>query len=311
MDSSFAYFVMRRLAWGVVVVFAVMCVVFVLGHAIGDPTNLMLPPQAPHSAYVLLRHRLGLDRPLIDQFVTTMGGWLHGNFGKSVWLNVPALPLALQRFPRTLFLSAGAMAIAVPTSVVIGGLAGVYPGSIVDKFLSSIAALGISIAQFWLALLLVLLFAVRLRALPPSGFQGYGGLKFLILPALALSFTSMGRLAQVTRSAVLAERERPYVDAARARGVSEVSIFVKDILRNASIPVLTIMGTELVSMVDGAVVIATVFSWPGIGLLMINGINQHDLPVVEASVFLVACLIVVINIVVDLGYALLDPRVRG
>jgi peptide/nickel transport system permease protein len=307
MDSSLAAFVVRRLLWGVVVVLVVMCLVFVLGHAVGDPTTLMLAPSAPHSEYVLLRHHLGLDRPLSVQFVSTMGMWLHGNFGQSLWMDVPALPLVLERLPRTLYLAAAAMLIAVPLAVVLGGLAGIRPGSIIDKFLSAVAALTISIAQFWLGLLLILVFAVRLRMLPPAG---YGGLRYVILPAIALSLTSVGRLAQVTRSAVLAEREKLYVDAARARGASELSIFVKDILRNASIPVLTLAGTELASMVNGAVVIETVFSWPGIGLLLINAIEHRDLPVVEACVFIVAGLIVCLNIVVDVGYALLDPRVR-
>lgn len=282
-------------------------IVFLIGHLIGDPASLILPPEASREQVLALRKSMGLDDPLYVQFARFAGNLAVGDFGESLWQRVPALPLVLQRLPATLYLSFVTMLIAVPLAVVLGTISAMKPRSIADRVVTIFSLGGVSIASFWLGLMLILVFAVELRWFRTSGF---GGFEYVILPALTLAFSPIGRISQVTRSSMLDECSKPYVTTARSKGLSErVCIFYHS-LKNAAIPVITICGDQWAGLLNGAVVVETVFGWPGMGFLLIQAIERRDLPLVEAAVFVIAVTIILLNLLVDLAYAYLDPRVR-
>ncbi len=285
----------------------VLIIVFLVGHGIGDPARLMLPPEAPHEQYLALRRQLGLDDPLHEQFLRAAAQWIKGDFGDSLWQRVPALPLAVDRVPATLYLSAVAMLLAIPLAVLLGTVSAVRPRSLADRALTVFSLGGVSTADFWLGLMLILLFAVQLGWFRTSG---YGGLEFVVLPAVTLAFRPVGRIAQVTRSSLLDEMSKQYVNAARGKGLPERTVILYHALKNAAIPIITLCGDETAALLNGAVVIETVFAWPGIGILLIQSIGRRDLPLIEATVFIIAIMIIVLNLLVDLLYAALDPRVR-
>jgi peptide/nickel transport system permease protein len=267
----------------------------------------MLRPEATEEQRQSLRERLGLDDPILVQFGRFLGGVVRGDFGESIWQRVPALPIVLDRLPATLYLTSATLLLAVPLSILLGIISAIRPGSIVDQVVTVISLGGVSTADFWLGLMLILLFAVRLGWLPTSGF---GGFQFVLLPAVALAFRPLGRISQVVRSAMLDQFSQPYVTTARAKGLTERVVVYLHTLKNAAIPVATLVGDEAASLLNGAVVIETVFGWPGVGILLIQAIERRDLPLIEASVIVIAVMIVTVNLVVDLTYSFLDPRVR-
>ncbi len=282
-------------------------VVFLVTHLLGDPARLMLRPEATYEQHQALRERLGLNDPLLTQFGRYVGNLLRGDFGDSIWQRVPALPAALDRLPATLYLAAVTIAIAVPIAVTLGVISALNPGSVADRLLSMVSLSGVSIADFWLGFLFILLFAVKLGWVPTSG---YGGIQYVVLPAMTLAVQPMGRISQVVRSAMLNELDKTYVVTARAKGLGEREVVFSHALRNATIPALTLAGTEIAALLNGAVVIETVFGWPGVGILLIQAIERRDLPLIEATVFVIAVLVLVVNLVVDLAYSFVDPRVR-
>jgi peptide/nickel transport system permease protein len=291
----------------VVVLLGLIVVVFFMTHLVGDPVDLMLRPEATEEQRQALRERLGLNDPLLVQFGRFVGGAVRGDFGESIWQRVPALPIVLDRLPATLYLASATLLLAVPLSILLGIISAIRPGSAVDRIVTVVSLGGVSTADFWLGLMLILLFAVRLGWLPTSG---YGGLQFVILPALALAFRPLGRISQVVRSAMLDQFSQPYVITARAKGLTERVVVYLHTLKNAAIPVATLVGDEAASLLNGAVVIETVFGWPGVGILLIQAIERRDLPLIEASVIVIAAMIVTVNLVIDLTYSFLDPRVR-
>jgi peptide/nickel transport system permease protein len=305
-DAITAYLI-RRLFHSCAVILAVLILVFLLGHGIGDPAKIMLPPEAPQAQYLELRAKLGLDDPLPVQFVRTASHWIRGDFGISMWQQVPSLPVALQRLPATFYLALITMSVALPLAVLIGTISAIKPRSVLDRVLTVFSLAGVSVAEFWLGLMLILIVAVQFGLLPTSG---YGGLQFAILPALTLAFRPIGRVAQVSRSTMLDEVNKPYVTTARAKGLRERVAIFGHALRNAAIPIITFCGDETSSLLNGAVVIETVFGWPGIGSLLIQSILRRDLPLVEATVFVISLMIISMNLLVDLAYTKLDPRVR-
>ena len=305
-DAITAYLI-RRLFHSCAVILAVLILVFLLGHGIGDPAKIMLPPESARQQYLDLRAKLGLDDPLPVQFVRTASHWIRGDFGISMWQQVPSLPVALQRLPATFYLALITMAVALPLAILIGTISAIKPRSVLDRVLTVFSLAGVSVAEFWLGLMLILIVAVQFGLLPTSG---YGGLQFVILPALTLAFRPIGRVAQVSRSTMLDEVNKPYVTTARAKGLRERVAIFGHALRNAAIPIITFCGDETSSLLNGAVVIETVFGWPGIGSLLIQSILRRDLPLVEATVFVISLLIISMNLLVDLAYTELDPRVR-
>jgi peptide/nickel transport system permease protein len=285
----------------------VLCFVFVLGHGIGDPAKMMLAPDASQEQYLATRAQYGFDQPLYVQFFRSASGWIRGDFGNSLWQRVPTLPVALSRVPATLQLALTTALIAIPTAIIVGTISAIKPRSWIDRVLTVISLGGVSTAEFWLGLMLILFFAVQLGWLPTSG---YGGLDHTILPALTLAFRPIGRIAQVARGAMLDEMSKPYVVTARSKGLAERVCTFGHAFRNAAIPIITLAGDETASLLNGAVVVETVFGWAGIGSLLIQSIGQRDLPLVEATVFVISIMIISLNLLVDVVYTRVDPRIR-
>ncbi|MCY3904209.1 MAG: ABC transporter permease [Caldilineaceae bacterium] len=302
-----ARYVARRLVQSLFVLVVVLTLVFFAGRVIGNPAVLILGPEARADDVKTLEKRFGYDQPPLVQFGRYARGVLSGDFGNSWWQLRPALPMALERLPATLKLAGVTMLFALPLAMLLGSLAAWRPGSPVDKAVNVISLTGASAVDFWIGLMLILLFAVQLRLLPTSG---SGSLKFIILPALTLSLRPLGRVAQVTRSAMLDQLSRPYIKTARAKGFKERRIVLGQALKNAFIPIITLSGDEAISTLNGAVVVETVFAWPGLGLLIVSAVTNRDLPLIEALVFVVAVMIIVTNLLVDLTYSYLDPKVR-
>ena len=302
-----ARYVARRLVQSLFVLVVVLTLVFFAGRVIGNPAVLILGPEARADDVKTLEKRFGYDQPPLVQFGRYARGVLSGDFGNSWWQLRPALPMALERLPATLKLAGVTMLFALPLAMLLGSLAAWRPGSPVDKAVNVISLTGASAVDFWIGLMLILLFAVQLRLLPTSG---SGSLKFIILPALTLSLRPLGRVAQVTRSAMLEQLSKPYIKTARAKGFRERNIVLGQALKNAFIPIITLSGDEAISTLNGAVVVETVFAWPGLGLLIVSAVTNRDLPLIEALVFVVAIMIIVTNLLVDLTYSYLDPKVR-
>jgi peptide/nickel transport system permease protein len=300
-------YLLRRLIHSIVVLLGLIVVVFFMTHLVGDPASLMLRPEATQEQREAVRERLGLIDPLPVQFGRFLSGAVRGDFGDSLWQRVPAMPVVLSRLPATLYLASVTLLLAVPLAILLGIVSAIRPRSLVDRVVTVVALGGVSTADFWLGLMLILLFAVRLGWLPTSG---YGGLQFVLLPAIALAFRPLGRISQVVRSAMIDQFGQAYVTTARAKGLSERVVVYLHTLKNAAIPIVTLVGDEAASLLNGAVVIETVFGWPGVGILLIQAIERRDLPLIEAAVIVIAVMIVTVNLLVDLAYMLLDPRVR-
>ncbi|MDP9473190.1 MAG: ABC transporter permease [Chloroflexota bacterium] len=281
--------------------------VFFVTHLLGDPVDLMLRPEATEEQRQALRESLGLNDPILVQFGRYMADLARADFGNSIWQRVPAMQIVLDRLPATLYLAGATLIVAIPLAVLLGTISAINPRSIADRVVTVASLAGVSTADFWLGLMLILLFAVRFGWLPTSG---YGGLTFVVLPAATLSVRPIGRISQVVRSAMLDQMRAGYVTTARAKGLTEKVVILSHTLKNAAIPILTLMGDEAASLLNGAVVIETLFGWPGVGILLIQAIENRDLPLIEASVIVIAIMIVGVNLLVDLAYTLIDPWVR-
>ena len=300
-------YLIRRLIHSVFVLIGVSLLVFFVGRMIGDPARLMLPLEASEAQVEALRARLGFDQPLYIQLMRFLFDLARGDFGMSIWQGVPAMALVVSRFPATVYLTLTVVAFSLIVALPMGIVAGTWPRSAIDRLTTVISITGISMPTFWLALMLIITFAVNLGWFKTSG---YGGPEFIILPVLALSVVHIGRIAQVVRSCMLDELSRPYITTARSKGLREVDTIVRHALRNAAIPVITLTADEVAGLINGAVVIEVIFAWPGIGLLALDAIERRDFPVIQADVMLVAAVVVVLNLLVDLTYAYVDPRIR-
>ena len=282
-------------------------VVFFVTHLLGDPARLMLRPEATEAQVQQLRDSMGLNDPMHVQLWRFVKDLSRGDLGDSLWQRIPAMDIVLDRLPATLYLAAATLGFAIPVAILLGIISAIRPRSIADRFVTVFSLAGVSTADFWLGLMLILLFAVQLGWLPTSG---YGGIDYVILPAAALALRPIGRISQVVRSAMLDEMNKGYITTARAKGLSDRVVIMGHTLKNAAIPILTMMGDEAASLLNGAVVIETLFGWPGIGILLIQAIEKRDLPLIEASVIVIAIMIIGINLLVDLTYSIIDPRVR-
>ena len=314
-------YLLRRFLHSVILLLVTVSFVFVAGRSIGDPALNILGVNATEQALETLRANIGLNDPLLIQYFRFMGDVMQGDFGVSYrfgfsvmpaealrdGLGRPVLPLVLDRLPATFFLAGVAMAIALCLAIAMGTAAAVWPRSTIDRLVTVLSLAGVSVVQFWLGLMLIVLFGVNLGWLPTSG---YGGFAFVILPALTLAARPMGRIAQVVRSAMLDELARPYVTAARAKGASETRIVFVHSLKNAAIPVVTITGDELSALLTGAILVETVFAWPGIGLLLIDSLHRGDLPIAQDGIFVDAVLVITVSFLVDVAYTLLDPKIH-
>ena len=305
--AAIARYLIRRVVHSALILLGLVVAVFFVTHLLGDPARLMLRPEATDEQVEQLRESMGLNDPLLVQFGRFMGDLARGDVGDSLWQRVPAMEIVIDRVPATLYLAGVTLGFAIPLAVLLGTVSAIRPRSLADRGVTLFALAGVSTADFWLGLMLILLFAVELGWLPTSG---YGGLDFVVLPALALAVRPIGRISQVVRSAMLDEMNKPYITTARAKGLGERIVILTHTLKNAAIPILTMMGDEAAALLNGAVVIETLFGWPGIGILLIQAIEKRDLPLIEATVIVIATMIVLVNLLVDLTYSLIDPRVR-
>jgi peptide/nickel transport system permease protein len=300
-------YLIRRLGRTIFALWGISTIVFVVLRLSGDPAVLLLPQEASVEDVMRLRHDLGLDDPLLLQYLRFLGNSALGNFGESLRHREPAMALVRSHLWATLELSFAAFFVAAAVAVPIGVLAAVKPNSLYDHAVMTLALIGQSAPTFWLGIMLILAFGLGLRWFPIGG---RGTISHLVMPALTLGAFAMASIARLTRSAMLEVIRLDYINTARAKGLSDGRVIWKHALKNAAIPVVTIMGLQFGALLSGAVVTETVFSWPGIGRLAIQGIYNRDYPVVQASVFLAAVFFVAINFAIDLVYMLLDPRIR-
>jgi peptide/nickel transport system permease protein/oligopeptide transport system permease protein len=298
----------RRLLLSVPTLAGVLVVVFLLLYvAPGDPVQAMVGERADAATMARLRAELKLDAPLPVQFANYAGNILRGDLGRSYITNRPIVTDIAERFPRTLLLAGAAMLLATITGVTLGVLAAVRPNGWFDRLALASTYVGISFPVYWIGLLLILLFAVTLRWLPASG---YGRIEFLVLPALALGSRSIAYLARVTRSSMLDVLGADFVRTARAKGLTEHAVILRHALRNALIPVVTVIGLDFGAYLTGSILTETIFSWPGIGRYVVMAISRRDLPAVQGSVLFLSLVFVLVNLLTDIAYRKVDPRVR-
>ena len=300
-------FILRRLLLAIPTLFGVLVVAFLLLYvAPGDPVQAMIGERADTATITRLRSQLHLDDPLPLRFGHYVGSVVRGDLGRSYVTNRPITQDIRERFPKTLQLAGAAMLLATVLGITLGVLSARNPGGFADRFALGLAYLGISFPVYWVGLLLILLFAVTLRWLPPSG---YGSLRFLVLPALTLGMRSIAFLARMTRSAMLEALSADFIRTARAKGLSERAVTARHALRNALIPVITVLGLDFGAYLTGSILTETIFSWPGIGRYVVNAISRRDLPAIQGSVLFLSTVFVVVNLITDLAYAKADPRV--
>ncbi len=304
-------FVARRFLYLLPVLWGVVTVTFIVMYVIpGDPVLAIAGERYDKETIESLRRELGLDRPVVVQYFDYLWSVVRFDLGRSFVTRRPVLDSIKERFPRTLLLAFTAMLIAVVFGIAIGVIASSPRFPWLGQGLMTFSLIGVSIPVFWLGLLLMYLFAIKLSLLPPSGYGG-GSLRNLVLPAVTLSFASMATVARVTRASFLDTVSEDFVRTARSKGLSDVVIYGKHVLRNALIPVITIVGTDFGSYLSGSVLTESIFGWPGLGRLVVQAILKRDFPVIGGAVLFMAFLFVLVNLIVDIGYGLIDPRMRN
>lgn len=289
-------------------VLSVVVVVFVLTRLVGDPVRVMLPLEATPEQRAAFEAELGLDRPIAVQFVDYATDVATLDFGESLWQRRPVLDIILERAPATLALTFAAIGLAVAVAVPLGALAALRPEGALDRIVVVGSLVGLSLPQFWLGLLLIVLFALQLGWLPTSG---AGGWRHAVLPTVTLAIPAMTRILMVARSAMIDQLNAQYVRVLRAKGMTPWRVVAVHALRNAAVPILTLAGWELIRALSGyTVVVETVFAWPGLGLTAIQAIERQDLVLLQAIVFVTAIVVVVLNLILDVVYKAIDPRIE-
>lgn len=320
-------FIVRRLLQSVIVILGVTLISFISLQMGGDPTYLFVSERASEEEIQMIRQALGFDKPLHIQYLTYLGNVAQGEFGNSLSYRQPAMQIVLGALPATIELTIFSMLLAISLAIPFGVFAAIYRGTPLDGSIMTLAMFGQSIPSFWMGIMMILFFGLYLSWFPISGhvpflkplFQGdfataFGNLPqaayHLMMPAIAVGFYSLSRNARLVRSSMLEVLGQDYVRTARSKGISEGAVIVRHALRNAWLPVVTMIGLEFGFLLGGVVVIETVFSWPGIGRLVFNAINQRDIPVVQASVIVLSVIFIALNLIVDLIYVRIDPRVK-
>jgi len=300
-------YIARRLMETIVVVFLSLTAVFLMLHLTGDPVKLFLPTDALPSQIAEVRHRLGFDRPIWIQYLSFVTKAARGDFGESLRYGAPALDLLLERFPATFELTAWAMLFSLLTAIPIGVISAAKRNSFVDYTGIMVTVIGQAVPGFWLGIMGIILFSVKLGWLPTGG---RGSWEHLVLPTVTLAAYTAARFARITRSSMLDVLSLDYVRTARAKGLAERYVLYRHSLKNALIPLLTLVGLQLGQLLGGAVVTETVFSWPGIGRLLVQALLNRDFPLVLAGVFWISLVISLTNLLVDLAYAWVNPQIR-
>jgi peptide/nickel transport system permease protein len=300
-------YLLRRFLQSLLVLFGVSFVVFGILFLTGDPALLLLPPDASIEDIVKFRQQMGFNDPFFVQYGRFLSGALRGNFGQSVRHGEPAFDLVMERMPATFELSGAALALALCLSIPAGIISAMRRNTLVDYIATVVALLGQSMPTFWLGIMLILFFSVQLNVLPSSG---RGGWQHILLPAVTLGLFTTARITRLTRSGMLEVLNQDYIRTARAKGVANPPVVWKHALKNAAIPIVTIVGIELGTLLGGSVITETIFAWPGVGRLSVQAIYNRDYPVVQAAVFTLAATFVLVNLAVDVLYTYLDPRIR-
>jgi len=300
-------FLLRRLLQSLVVLLGVSFVVFFILFLTGDPAAVMLPPEATAEDIQHFRESMGFNDPFFVQYGRFLLGALRGNFGTSIRHGEPAFTLVVERMPATFELAGAALVIALLLAIPAGIVSAVRRNTVVDYISTVVALLGQSMPTFWLGIMLILVFSVQFHVLPSSG---RGTWQHLVLPAVTLGLFTTARITRLTRSGMLEVLNQDYIRTAKAKGVSDPPVVWKHALKNAAIPIVTIVGIELGTLLGGSVITETIFAWPGVGRLSVQAIYNRDYPVVQAAVFLLAATFIVVNLLVDLIYTYLDPRIR-
>jgi len=300
-------FLLRRLLQSLVVLLGVSFVVFFILFLTGDPAAVMLPPEATAEDIQRFRESMGFNDPFFVQYGRFLFGAMRGNFGTSIRHGEPAFTLVVERMPATFELAGAALVIALMLAIPAGIVSAVRRNTIVDYISTVVALLGQSMPTFWLGIMLILFFSVQFQVLPSSG---RGTWQHLVLPAITLGLFTTARITRLTRSGMLEVLNQDYIRTARAKGVSDPPVVWKHALKNAAIPIVTIVGIELGTLLGGSVITETIFAWPGVGRLSVQAIYNRDYPVVQAAVFLLAATFIIVNLLVDVVYTYLDPRIR-
>jgi ABC-type dipeptide/oligopeptide/nickel transport system permease component len=300
-------YLLRRFLQSLLVLLGVSFVVFGILFLTGDPALVLLPPDASAEDVEKFRQSMGFNDPFFVQYGRFLVGALRGDFGQSIRHGEPAFDLVMERMPATFELSGAALAIALCLAIPAGIVSAVRRNTVIDYFSTVVALLGQSMPTFWLGIMLILLFSVQLNLLPSSG---RGGWQHMLLPAITLGLFTTARITRLTRSGMLEVLSQDYIRTARAKGVANPPVVWKHALKNAAIPIVTIVGIELGTLLGGSVITETIFAWPGVGRLSVQAIYNRDYPVVQAAVFTLSATFVLVNLIVDMLYTYLDPRIR-
>jgi len=302
------HYFLNRLLQTIPVLFGVIVITFVLMYIIpGDPVVSMVGERYSEETIQHLREEMHLDDPLIVQFFRYVGNVVCGNFGNSFITGEPVSKMIMEKFPNTMMLAVGAMFFAILIGLTAGILTSIRPGSFIDRGIMILALAGISAPVFWVGLILILVVGVMLRWLPPTGF---GGIEYLILPALTLGLRSAAYLARLTRATMLDVMSQDYIRTARSKKLPEWKVYLQHAFPNTLIPVITVIGTDFGSYLSGAVLTESIFGWPGIGRLALEAIMKRDFPVIQGTVLFMAIMFVLMNVLVDMLYGVVDPRIR-
>ena len=305
--QGFSRFLTYRLVRMLVALWSVVTVVFIVMRLSGDPVPLLLPPDAPIAEMERLRSEMGLDRPIYIQYGVFVKQALQGDFGRSIHFRTSAMNVVWERVPATLELAFASFFCAIVVAIPAGVLSAVKRGSTYDDIVMGVALVGQAAPTFYIGIMLILVCSLWLGLFPTSG---RGDWRHLVLPAVTLGAFAMASIARITRSAVLEILGADFIRTARAKGLPEFWTIAKHTMRNAAIPIITIVGLQFGNLLGGAVITETIFSWPGIGRLAIQSIYSRDYPIVQSVVFLTAAMFVVLNLLVDVAYGILDPRIR-
>jgi peptide/nickel transport system permease protein len=298
---------LKRLLEAVAVIVGISILVFVILRLSGDPVALLLPQEASEEDFIRLRHELGFDRSILVQYLIFAGNALRGDFGDSIRSFVPAIDLVFERLPATILLAVAALSVAIAIAFPAGVIAGLNRNTAIDRVVMVASVIGQGMPVFWLSLLLILVFSVHLHLLPTSG---YGRIEHLVLPASALGLYTAARLSRLIRSGVIDVASQDFVRGAHAKGLPRRWVISRYIVRNALLPIVTVIGLDFTALLGGAVITETIFGWPGVGRLTIESIGRRDFPVIQASVMLLATIYVLVNFAIDIIYTMIDPRIR-
>jgi ABC-type dipeptide/oligopeptide/nickel transport system permease component len=309
-------YILSRLVQSVLILLGVLCIVFFMLQVTGDPVSLMVSRNTSPEQLKLLREEMGFNRPMIVQFADFASHAIRGDFGMSIRHKQPAMKLIMERLPATVELATVALLMSMIIGITLGLLGGSNPGSIWDTIARGTGLIGQTIPNFWLALILIIVFAVNLGWFPAFGRDTWHFLgirlptRSVILPAFALGLFTMGQLVRFTRSAVMEIRNEDYVRTAYSKGLHDKRIYVRHILRNASIPLISIIGVQFGYLLSGSIYIETIFSWPGLGNLLAEAIGNRDFALVQAIAFFTGVVVVTLNLLTDIAYGLADPRIK-